>query len=316
MSSFIHAHMVLPRPFLSLSEPLLRLPAGEVVEVPSSRGKILFFLNGEALLGIDGQPPVPVRDGSLAILPTPCRQTYHSMHPRAETIHAYCIRFVLPPARRKKGEDPVSRDLAMTMRRAFLQPQILTGGVTSAIRQRLLLLRHEIENQAPGHEAMLYALVLGLCVETARSVDPGEPVLREVYLGKRKARNLTDSALEYMLRHLRQNPPVEKVAWALNVSAEHLCRVFRAEKGLSPREALRNLQMDEAINLLLHSSLEVYRVAERVGFGSVASFCRFFRGRFGMTPSEYRFANPEQFLHRVGVQTGHLPPHPAAGVRQ
>ncbi len=272
--------------------------------VPSSRGKSLFFLNGEALLSVDGQPPVPVRDGSLAILPTPCRQRYFSMHPRAETIHAYCIRFLMPPVRKASEGDSVSRDLVVTMRKAFVRPQILTGGVTSAIRQRLLLLRHEIENRSPGHTAMLYALVLGLCVETARSVHPGEAV-REVYLGKRKARSLTDSALEYMLRHLRQNPPVEKVAWALNVSAEHLCRVFRAEKGLTPREALRNLQMDEATNLLLHSPLEVYRVAERVGFGSVASFCRFFRSRFGVTPSEYRSANPEQFLHRVGVQTGH-----------
>lgn len=304
MSSYIHSHVPLPRPLLSISEPLLRLPTAGEVRVNSSRGKLLYFLSGEAFLSVENHPPTLVREGSLAVLPKRCIQTYQSATQRSETIHAFCIRFLRPTMSATPELSPSARALAMLMRNAFRQPSIQTDGITASIRQKLLLLREEMEEKHEGRLAMLHAISLSLCVETARSLST--TLSRgKTHPGRRKARQLINGALGFMASNLQEGLSVEKIAWAMNVSAEHLCRVFREQNGLSPREALRNLQMDEAKNLLLHSSLEIHRVAAKAGFASVTSFCRAFKAHAGLTATDYRCSHRE-FLSLKGRKP--LPP--------
>jgi len=101
-----------------------------------------------------------------------------------------------------------------------------------------------------------------------------------------------------MLRNLKHNPNVESVAWSVKVTSEHLCRVFRKELGSSPRQALRNMQVDAAKSLLISSPIEIYRVAEQTGFASVTAFGRYFKTAAGMTPTEYRAAHTGRFVRQ------------------
>lgn len=264
--------------------------------IESSKAKILFFLGGEALLKIDGDEPVLVKEGSIAILPRPCTQTYLSATGKASRIHTYCLRF-LPPANRKRRRSTGNKHYDHIMNflaASFDEPKIMTDGITARLRQQLLLLRHEFEEKDEASLIMLFSLALSLAAETARLLkvtrhhDAQAP-------GRRKARSLVNAAQEYMVRNLRDNLTLEKIAWDLNVSKEHLCRTFRREAGKTPREALRQLQIDSAKNLLVNSQLDVQQISDRTGFSSPNMFCRFFKKHSSLTPSEYRHSHRGKF---------------------
>lgn len=288
MGLHIHKNHLLPMPFLSISEPAIEVGVNHPTCIESSKAKILYFLGGEALLKIDADPPVPVRSGSIAILPKPCVQTYLNATGKASLIHAYGLRF-LPPAKRKRSGSRGGRYYDRILNALFAtfdETKIITDGFTARLHQQLLLLRHEFEENDHTSPVMLFAIALSLTAETSRLLKmTSNPASSP---GRRKARSLVNAAQEYMVRNLRNHLTLEQIARDLNVSEEHLCRTFRREAGRTPREVLRQLQIDAAKNLLVNSQLEIQKISDQTGFSSPNMFCRFFRKHSDVTPTEYR----------------------------
>ena len=78
------------------------------------------------------------------------------------------------------------------------------------------------------------------------------------------------------------------------LSAFHLHRVFSAVAGETPKQFIQRLRLDRAAAMLLTGDDSVLDIALACGFQSHESFCRAFRRRFGIQPTEYRkrgFAN-------------------------
>lgn len=71
-------------------------------------------------------------------------------------------------------------------------------------------------------------------------------------------------------------------------SYAHLCRLFRAEYGVSPVKYLHSLRIDSAKLLLRDTSLDIAEIAARVGLPDAVYFARLFRKVAGRSPSEYR----------------------------
>lgn len=90
----------------------------------------------------------------------------------------------------------------------------------------------------------------------------------------------------------RPTDPVERTVGAyaahLGVSVGHLNHAVKTATGRTPGRIIRQAQVVEAKRLLAGSDLTVRQVADRVGFGDPAYFCRFFRRETGSTPGEYR----------------------------
>ena len=72
------------------------------------------------------------------------------------------------------------------------------------------------------------------------------------------------------------------------LSAFHLHRVFSAAAGETPKQFTLRLRLGRAAAMLLTSDDPVLDIALECGFQSHEAFCRAFRKRFGMTPSDYR----------------------------
>ncbi len=72
------------------------------------------------------------------------------------------------------------------------------------------------------------------------------------------------------------------------LSAFHLHRVFSAAAGETPKQFTLRLRLARAAAMLLTSDDSVLDIALDCGFQSHEAFCRAFRKRFGMTPSDYR----------------------------
>jgi transcriptional regulator GlxA family with amidase domain len=81
---------------------------------------------------------------------------------------------------------------------------------------------------------------------------------------------------------------VEEMGAVIGVSAGQLRRLFLQYLGATPRQRLCNLRLEAAARLLADPSLRIKEVRVRVGITDASHFCRDFRERFGVSPSEYR----------------------------
>jgi AraC-like DNA-binding protein len=70
----------------------------------------------------------------------------------------------------------------------------------------------------------------------------------------------------------------------LGISGATLRRHLAAE-GISLREIVSNSRLSHALTLLLTTGLPVKSIAARAGYGSISSFAKRFRARYGVEPS-------------------------------
>ncbi len=97
-------------------------------------------------------------------------------------------------------------------------------------------------------------------------------------------------------------------AWTVNDLAElsNLSRSAFADRfqrvvGQAPLSHLTTWRLDRAAELLRYSRAPVADIANRVGQPSEAAFSRAFRGRYEMSPTQWRRANTEQVRVMLGV---------------
>lgn len=96
-------------------------------------------------------------------------------------------------------------------------------------------------------------------------------------------------AKEYMLAHYaKAGLSLQEVAHAVHVSPTYLSYMFKHEGDVLFSDYLLELRMGKAVELMLHSRLKLFEIAEKVGFSSPQYFTICFKKRFGMPPQEYR----------------------------
>lgn len=74
----------------------------------------------------------------------------------------------------------------------------------------------------------------------------------------------------------------------LGLSRRRAVEVFKAACGLTPKAYLDRLKLQEAKRLLRETEKQVIDVGAAVGFGSLATFNRFFKEQVGCSPGQYR----------------------------
>ena len=76
-----------------------------------------------------------------------------------------------------------------------------------------------------------------------------------------------------------------------NVSEVYFRKLFTRHFGISPKQFIIDLRIQKAKQLLAEGAWSVSVVSETCGFSNPYHFCRLFKKRTGITPSEYRKAN-------------------------
>ena len=108
----------------------------------------------------------------------------------------------------------------------------------------------------------------------------------EVHGGRRA---LERAALRRWLEQLAAGESgIEQLARAGGSSPSGLYRMFRRHLGYGPRQARSEARLRHACNLLRTNHGSITEVAYDAGFGSLATFYRWFRRSVGVTPTKFR----------------------------
>ncbi|HVU51190.1 MAG TPA: GlxA family transcriptional regulator [Polyangia bacterium] len=92
----------------------------------------------------------------------------------------------------------------------------------------------------------------------------------------------------FVLDHVDEPLPVERIAAGVGMSPRTFARWCRAHLDESPAELVRRLRLDEARRLLEETALPLKDVTARAGLGDESTMWRAFTRRLGVTPSAYR----------------------------
>jgi transcriptional regulator GlxA family with amidase domain len=106
----------------------------------------------------------------------------------------------------------------------------------------------------------------------------------------------------FVLDHVDEALPVERVAAGIGMSPRTLSRWCREHFDESPAELVRRLRIEEARRLLEVTSLPLKDITARTGLGDASTMWRAFTQRLGVTPAEYRqrfAAPPSMYLHNT-----------------
>lgn len=95
-------------------------------------------------------------------------------------------------------------------------------------------------------------------------------------------------SVELMEQHTTEPLSTREIARRVNISLRELERLFRRWLDVTPGRYYRDLRLQRAKAMLLHSTSSITEVAFNCGFASVASFSRSYKSKFGHPPSAGR----------------------------
>ncbi|WP_381793982.1 AraC family transcriptional regulator [Streptomyces niveus] len=262
-----------------------------------------YIVQGGCWVSGEGQTPVELREGDLAVFPT---GTAHRIADRADRGGGLRLGAVLPerlPGTSGEltieGGGPESRLLCAGLH----YDASAATGLYSALPWALVLDRTQVDNEP------LLRDTLRLLASTQRPVGPGDRLIT-----LRAFEMALVLALRPLLREIADNPAslpvlnhpgisramviiatrfaepwtIESLAREVGMSRSAFTAAFRELVGEAPARHLTGRRMQEAARLLGETSLPQSAVPQRVGYRSAVGFHLAFRKWFDRTPGEYR----------------------------
>ncbi|MDM5277465.1 response regulator [Paenibacillus silvae] len=93
---------------------------------------------------------------------------------------------------------------------------------------------------------------------------------------------------EYIEANYAQNITLDSIAELIYMNPSYFSTFFKKHTGQNYKQYLTEIRMKHARQMLLHSDLMVYEIAEKVGYNSARLFSDMFRKHYGQIPQEFR----------------------------
>jgi len=81
---------------------------------------------------------------------------------------------------------------------------------------------------------------------------------------------------------------IKKLAATAGISEAYFRRIYSEIYGMTPMQALMELRMKKAVELLRSDYSSIESVAEAVGYRSIYNFSKMFKKYYGVSPSEFK----------------------------
>lgn len=172
----------------------------------------------------------------------------------------------------------------------------MRGGVAFAQRQCIHTVTKLVDEIA-GHDLMEWNLLHGKCMNPLPSLQAEELeywMLSRIrlLLDHRQSYARQDTSIEKVMEYLRlhysEDITLNTVAEAVFLNPVYISRLIKEQTGRNYTELVMEMRIEQAVELLEHSDLYVYEIAEKVGYNNLKYFYKVFRKIKGKSPSDYR----------------------------
>ncbi len=92
----------------------------------------------------------------------------------------------------------------------------------------------------------------------------------------------------YILEHLYEDLSLTALADVVYLNPAYLSRLYKQTTGQGLNEYILDIKLCKAREMLSNKTIKINKIAVKLGFGSHAYFCKFFKKHMQMTPQEYR----------------------------
>jgi AraC family transcriptional regulator len=98
-----------------------------------------------------------------------------------------------------------------------------------------------------------------------------------------------NEVLNYILKHLKDDLSLGKLAQIANYSPFHFQKIFKQVVGETPKQYIIKIKLESAIGfLIIHKTKSITEIAHDCGFSSPSIFARSFKNYFGVSAEELR----------------------------
>ena len=149
----------------------------------------------------------------------------------------------------------------------------------------LLDVAHSI--QVFSKDSGLYEMLEELFAKPYTIDQAKATILEHMISGYLQYGSLVRSVLTYMSKHFASKLSLLDVAQVMYISPSYLTRLLKKKTGRGFKDWLHLIRINNAKELLEHSSLHHYEIAERVGYGSYKIFSEYFSKLVGMNARSY-----------------------------
>ncbi|OME06348.1 hypothetical protein BSK64_11940 [Paenibacillus odorifer] len=95
--------------------------------------------------------------------------------------------------------------------------------------------------------------------------------------------------MDYIANHYQnENLDLKEVAETVHITPSYVSTLFKKYTDVNFCEYIVQVRIDKATELLVHTDLKVYEVAEKIGYVNTQYFSVLFKRHTGFTPMEYR----------------------------
>lgn len=275
------------------------------VSVPRLDGLLAFLAvtHGRCFLVVDGEAPIPMAPGDLAILPHGTPHTVCS-DPDFPAIPLIDIPVEKVSERlevlRHGGSGEMTRTMYGCVRFDHVAAHNLVSHLPQVIhidswdddagswqQSTLRLVAREAAQLRPGGETVITRLSDILVIQALRSWLENSPDAQRGWLAA-----LRDPQIGRAMAMIHAEPGAEwsmnRLARAVGMSRSAFAASFTAQVGVAPMTYVRHWRLSIARDRLLHTKDAQASIAHDLGYQSEAAFCRAFRRHYSIAPGSMR----------------------------
>lgn len=129
--------------------------------------------------------------------------------------------------------------------------------------------------QAKGQGYSQIADTYEFAVGRIKELETGSSVIKDIKLFIETCYSKEDFSFQDVAKHV-------------NLSVQHLSKMFRREMGVTFVDYLTSVRIRKSIELLQNDDLRIYEIAELTGYTNQHYFSNVFKKYLGVSPAEYR----------------------------
>ncbi|MDF2907826.1 MAG: two component transcriptional regulator, AraC family [Herbinix sp.] len=101
-----------------------------------------------------------------------------------------------------------------------------------------------------------------------------------------------------LMNFQREDLSLIEAAEYVNLSPQHLSRIFKSKMGITFVDYLTQVRINKAIELLTDDELKMYEIAERIGYSTQHYFSSVFKKEMGISPIDYKTSHRKLLLNQ------------------